>query len=124
MAKIYSLGNSLSPMMFRRKHKKDQEEKEQLSRSLDNLLSIEDDRVGVLSKESWPEVASLKRAAPVVMCLLPPFSTDLVCSALLSAGAMPLVTDGEGAHSMTRSVACLPVCVASCIGWLLECCSY
>ena len=87
----YSIGNSRSPMIFRKKKDKDR------SRSLDDLISSVDHDDGCPAGAEWPELASVKRMAPVVMCLLPAFSADFVCSALLSLGATPLVTDGERA---------------------------
>ena len=87
----YSIGNSRSPMMFRKKKKS----KEKLSRSLDDLIgSSLDMEDGSVEGADWPELASVKKMSPVVMCILPPFSADFVCSALLSLGATPLLTDG------------------------------
>ena len=86
----YSLGNSRSPMMFRKRKDK------KLSRSLDDLLvSSFDNDEPAAGDVQWPEIASVKKVGPVVMCILPPFSADFVCSALHSLGATPLVTDGE-----------------------------
>lgn len=105
----YSLGNSRLPMMFRKgkKSKKKSGEKEQLSRSLDDLISIGDDDDGgeeISSEIEWPELASVKKVGPVVMCILPPFSMDFVCSALFSAGATPLITDSKLQSISLRSM--------------------
>lgn len=80
--------------MFRKGKKRG--EKEQLSRSLDDLLCrSEDDQCDDITRVEWPELASVKRVNPVVMCILPSFSMDFVCSALLSVGATPLITDSK-----------------------------
>lgn len=88
-------------MMFSkfRKGKKRGEKEQQLSRSLDDLLrgKNEDGRGDEISSSEveWPELASVKKVSPVVMCILPSFSMDFVCSALLSVGATPLITDSK-----------------------------
>ena len=86
----YSLGNSRSPMMFRKK----KENEEKLSRSLDDLIASVDHDDGDVGGAEWPELASVRKMSPVVMCILPPCSADFVCSALLSLGATPLLTEG------------------------------
>lgn len=81
-----------------RKGKKRGEKEQQLSRSLDDLLYDKNkDGHGdeITSEVEWPELASVKKVSPVVMCILPPFSMDFVCSALLSVGATPLITDSK-----------------------------
>ena len=101
----YSIGNSRSPMMFRKRKDKDKN----LCRSLDNLLisSFDKDEEAASCPVEWPELASVRKVGPVVMCILPPFSADLVCSALLSVGATPLVTAGTYIHNGR----CVCVCV-------------
>lgn len=86
----YSIGNSRSPMMFRKRKDKN------LCRSLDNLLvsSFDKDEEPTASGVEWPELGSVRKVGPVVMCILPPHSADFVCSALFSVGATPLVTEG------------------------------
>ena len=101
----YSLGNSRSPMMFRKK----KENKEKLSRSLDDLISSVDNDDGDVGGAEWPELASVRKMSPVVMCILPPCSADFVSSALLSLGATPLLTEGgrvEIANVSARPVDC------------------
>ena len=68
-----------------------------MSRSLDDLISSldHDDAPAAMSEAEWPELASVRRVGPVVMCILPAFSADFVCSALLSVGATPLITDSR-----------------------------
>lgn len=86
-------------MMFSkfRKGKKRGEKEQQLSRSLDDLLHKNEVSQGdeIPSDVEWPELASVKKVSPVVMCILPSFSMDFVCSALLSVGATPLITDSK-----------------------------
>ena len=85
----YSIGNSRSPMMFKKKKNKGK-----MSRSLDDLISSVDHEDGAADGAVWPELASVRKMAPVVMCILPAHSADFVCSALLSLGATPLLTEG------------------------------
>ena len=99
----YSIGNSRSPMMFRKKKNK----KENLSRSLDDLISSVDHDDSDVGGAQWPEIASVKKMSPVVMCILPPCSADFVCSSLLSLGATPILTEG-----MCENVACTPISIA------------
>lgn len=104
MAQKYSLGNSLSPMMFRKgknKESKEPKERKERSRSLDDILSADfGEKVkrkpakGKSEEGVWEEVDSVSTVAPVVMCILPPLSADFVSSALLAVGATPLLTDG------------------------------
>ena len=102
----YSLGNSRSPMMFRKKKAKSENTPENMGRSLDDLISSVDQDDGDLEGAEWPEVASVKKMSPVVMCILPPVSADFVSSALLSLGATPLLTDGGCKRD---SHACAPI---------------
>ena len=83
-------------MMFRKKKKE-----KKLTRSLDDILSsVDKEDLDVMEENiEWPELACVKKVSPVVMCLLPPFSADFVCSALMSVGATPLMTDSEAAIS-------------------------
>lgn len=99
----YSIGNSRSPMMFRKKKNK----KEKLSRSLDDLISSVDHDDSDVGGAQWPEIASVKKMSPVVMCILPPCSADFVCSSLLSLGATPILTEGA-----CENVACTPISIA------------
>lgn len=99
--KIYNLGNSRSPMLFRKKKNKAKD----MSRSLDDLMSssFDKDNGGLTaSGVEWPELASVKKVGPVIMCILPPFSADFVCSALLSLGATPLITDSKYVHELAH----------------------
>ena len=107
MAQKYSLGNSLSPMMFRRgknkgsKGSKETEGRKDRSRSLDDILAADFEKVksksgkGKCEEGAWEEVASVSAVAPVVMCILPPLSADFVSSAVMAVGATPLLTDGK-----------------------------
>ena len=97
-------------MMFRKKKDK------KVTRSLDDLISsIDKEDSEEIGAVEWPELASVKKVGPVVMCLLPPFSADFVCSALLSVGATPLITDSESCRDsclLEKSVrACVLVCL-------------
>ena len=47
----------------------------------------------------WKELPLVKSTSPVVVCILPALSMDLVCSALLAVGATPLITEGEGVQA-------------------------
>lgn len=109
MAQKYSLGNSLSPMMFRKgknkgsKGNKEIEGRKDRSRSLDDILAADFEKIKSKSGKgkceegtAWEEVASVSTVAPVVMCILPPLSADFVSSAVMAVGATPLLTDGKG----------------------------
>ena len=117
--KKYSLGNSASPMIFRKKKPKDKK----LTRSLDDLISSVDkedsEEVGVVE---WPELASVKKVGPVVMCLVPPFSADFVCSALLSVGATPLITDSEDCRLVLICSSLLVLICSSLLGKCVRAC--
>ena len=109
---MYSLTNSLAPMIFRSKNKKDRKR----SRSLENIAddipetqllaneprsrsreraktSLPDSTMN-RERTEWDEIPLVKSTSPVVMCVLPAIATDFVCSVLLAVGASPLVTEG------------------------------
>lgn len=98
--------NSRSPMMSRKK-------KNQMTRSLDDLISSvdRDDEIDCAAAAAavtadgaeWPEIPSVRKMAPAIMCILPPLSADFVCSVLLSLGATPLLTDGLLEAARARS---------------------
>ena len=112
----YSMANSLSPMMFRKSKDKNQGTgtgKERMrSRSLENILDESlrteqmerRDRRGTAlpamntERSEWTEIPLVKSMAPVVTCLLPALSMDIVSSALLAVGATPLITEGSQLH--------------------------
>ena len=93
--------------MFR-KHKKKTEEDRNRSRSLGDILEgeVEERTVkmqkGKVDEAEWVEIASVSVVAPVVMCILPAYSADLVISAILAVGAIPLLTNGTAEREKER----------------------
>ena len=111
----YSVVNSLSPMMFRKKVRDGGTRNERMrSRSMECIVDDKESKhlneVAGKGKKSraqtvaaqlhaeqpqWKELPLVKSLSPVVVCILPALSMDFVCSALLAVGAMPLITEGE-----------------------------
>lgn len=103
------MANSLSPMMFRKANGAGTRHERNRSRSLEDLLDEDDDvssldkypRKGTwmpsmnMERPEWSEISMVKSMAPVVTCVLPALSMDMVCSALLAVGATPLITEGS-----------------------------
>lgn len=104
------MANSLSPMMFRKANGAGTYHERNRSRSLEDVLDVDDDDASNLDRCSrkgslmpsmnmerpeWSEIAMVKSMAPVVTCVLPALSMDMVCSALLAVGATPLITEGS-----------------------------
>ncbi len=106
---MYSIANSLSPMMFGKS--KGRKEARKRSRSLENILDHADGpvaegpraaRAGTaqpvmnIERPQWKELNLVKSTSPVVTCVLPAVARDFVCSALLAVGATPLIVEGKG----------------------------
>lgn len=114
----YNLGNSLSPMIFK-KHKVKTEggtrSERYRSKSMENITDPEcanrwvkgrgsKESQGPKQKESqeskepvkWKELTRLKTRTldVVVMCLVPSAAMDFVASALLAVGSSALITEG------------------------------
>ena len=110
----YSVINSLSPMMFRR-HKKKQDggtrNERMRSKSVENIVDTippkqrhkRADSTPSQAAPPWKEVALVKSTSPPITCILPAASMDFVASALLAVGAVPLITEGEGAATHTHT---------------------
>jgi len=122
----YSMANSLSPMMFRKSKVKNggTANERKRSRSLENILDESVVANGGRSRRGtalpamnterseWSEIPLVKSTAPVVTCLLPALSMDMVCSALLAVGATPLITEGSHLHEY-RQIVVNNICSAS-----------
>ena len=104
----YSVLNSLSPMMFRKQKKKQQDggtrNERMRSKSVEDLIDTvppkyKQKRSGSSPHHStaprWKEVALVKSTSPPIACILPAASMDFVASALLAVGAVPLITEGK-----------------------------
>ena len=102
----YNLGNSLTPMIFRKQKKSDQggtRNERWRSKSVENITDApefkklrdqEQDRRACAPGQQWKEVYLVKHDHPVVACVLPSIAMDFVASALLATGATPLITEG------------------------------
>lgn len=105
----YSTFNSLSPMMFRKVNGAGTYHERDRSRSLEDILDINGDASNLdrcprkgsmrpsmnMERPEWSEISLVKSMAPVVTCVLPTLSMDMVCSALVAVGATPLITEGN-----------------------------
>ena len=104
----YNPSNSLTPMMFRKKQKKDAEgtrNERWRSRSVEDIFdsSVEGSPRQDRSKSTpfvstpspWKELEKLKGLAPVIACVIPSLSMDFVASSLLAVGATPIVVEGD-----------------------------
>lgn len=112
----YNQSNSLTPMMFRKKQKKDGEgtrNERWRSRSVENIFdsSLECPTRQDRSKSTpfvappapWREIEKLKALAPVITCVLPSLSMDFVASSLLAVGATPAVVEGRQQFCVLRT---------------------
>ena len=132
MASGYSVINSLSPMMFRKKKKQEQEggtrNERMRSKSVENLIdtvppTIRQKRSGTSPHAGkqrlppWKEISAVKSNSPPITCILPASSLDFVASALLAVGAVPLITEGNHQNGVCmfntiyRQIKCLAAAV-------------
>ena len=102
---MYSVANSLSPMVFHRGKKGKKGGDRMRSRSMENVVDSDSVEIRNLrartaqpaadvERPEWKELSSVKSMSPVVACVLPTIARDFVCSALLAVGATPLILEG------------------------------